>query len=1177
MIRRTFFSLPILLVLLLAANNDNCSLAQETDERFTEAPASVRCYGRVRDVAGNPVENARVTLIAPHGEVYIMAGKIGSKPAVLQTTTNMEGTFSLDFGTDDLRFLGVTPFVLMIQADGFETDAVEFTMTRMMVDLPHERILARRQPVRLRIRDSEGKPAAGAQVRVARINKVLLPLQIENNPVFETDAEGSVVLDGVKLDSLRSIYVQSESAGNQLVPVERNGDELIATLMPTGHVNGQIEITDGGDVSVLGSRKALVASWQVLDFRDEGPLSVSWQTVTLDGQGRFVADRIATGTLGLLFTKSEWPKIAQRMKEMRKFSQLTKDNSPLDWKLTYSPAREYKFKFIGENGEQLPRLSFSNEDMGFLGSAPSMTDENGGYSVLNPEGEKLDRQLFPQDPYGRVSLEAFGIMLDRLKYAEDGTPEPVRLTRSRALTGRVIDEQGNSVAGATVDYSYGLERFNQTGETWTDNSGRFVIRGLPPNAALEVTARKGSAMTIPGESANVVAGTKGEFTLILVEQPTAAPVGRVVDRDGNPVSGATVSINRVSVMINESYSAEETQGVPWQADLSSVTTDADGMFQYPATPGFGDRIQVNIQADGYLPFRAPFVQGSRLELVDGRLRLGDFRLLNVPPKVNATVRCIDHATGQRVSGADIVFIGVHAGRTSAKTGENGSIALTLSDTSQIAAVRADGYQVLFQSIDHVANTVEFELQKHVPGDANQRLEWFDRTRQNYLDVAQRLFSQMERPVPGKSTFYRQTLFFESLATIDPDAFYKTISDSNAAIEEKDTITLFHLTTIAKQSLRLATALLNSSKIDAHLKPAILAQFAATSTDADLKDELYGEAIVGLGALSGKDRLLATGYVAQSLILDGRISVAKSIVKSAWDQADEYQKLLKSETQKDAFHEARVFGPVLAIIDPDAALRLIPLLAIQRDVERLKDEALGALSLCDWEQLQKVCSEHNLKYHGGMAEWILHPDTGNKANPELVPWAISVVGQLEKSPTRMALCLFAAKRLPPGTERDRLMALAVQSWKVPEIVMWSFGNDPAKLAIEQLVTFDSIQPHELDQLVFACLNNAPTSFDSRNMLGVLGNAARLLGMRDTKLGRALLEPAFDDSVWLFDAIGRTWFDYNPVLSSTVWIDPVWAGDLTQHLSDRHSPDDPIRQLQLFGTIIREINPLNSGMK
>jgi hypothetical protein len=168
-----------------------------------------------------------------------------------------------------------------------------------------------------------------------------------------------------------------------------------------------------------------------------------------------------------------------------------------------------------------------------------------------------------------------------------------------------------------------------------------------------------------------------------------------------------------------------------------------------------------------------------------------------------------------------------------------------------------------------------------------------------------------------------------------------------------------------------------------------------------------------------------------------------------------------------------------------------------------------------------------------------------------------------------LALFAARHLPPGPERERLIEVAVRAWEVCEVSHWYHWSDPAKFALEQIMLFDSIEVHELDQLVFACLNKAPESFDTMNLMGVLGDAARLLSIRDAKLGRDLLEPAFDDTVWLFDHVGRTWFDQNIALRSCVWVDPAWAAELAQQLSDRYSEDDPIRKIQMFSSIIAEI--------
>lgn len=482
--------------------------------------------------------------------------------------------------------------------------------------------------------------------------------------------------------------------------------------------------------------------------------------------------------------------------------------------------------------------------------------------------------------------------------------------------------------------------------------------------------------------------------------------------------------------------------------------------------------------------------------------------------------------------------------------------------------------MLLQSLPQIGESIQLKMHKSATS-TRQPLVWFNRSPQELRQASKQLHAQLERPMPGTTSPYREWLYYSALATADAETFVRTILNPTENIAQRDSILLFKLSSLASQTPRQAVEVLGTSKIPAFQKTAILAQCAAFVADEALKDDWYGEAILGLDGLSGSMRLVATGQVAKCLILDGRIEAARAVVQGAWEQAKDYRELLAQEKQKQDIGVARIFGPALAIVDPEAALRLIPLLSVQQEADRLRDQALGALSLCDWEQFEKLCRERNLTYHGGAADWILSSELGGSRHPRNAQWAARVVEIIDDSNTRLALCLRAAQSLSPSdanVERDRLLKLAVQSWNNVSISQWYHWEDPAKFATEQLATFYTLQPHELDSLIFACFQKAPTTFDSMNLLGVFGDIARLLAIRDAAVARALLEPVFEDTLWQFDHLGGTQFDRNIVLNSTVWIDPNWAIELAQQLSDRYSPDDPIRKIQIHCSLINEIDAM-----
>lgn len=167
-----------------------------------------------------------------------------------------------------------------------------------------------------------------------------------------------------------------------------------------------------------------------------------------------------------------------------------------------------------------------------------------------------------------------------------GNPPPQRLVLggpSLAIQGRVLDDHGAPIAGASVALMDWLALSNQTPVEGlvgsqdlgvsTDERGDFTLRGLfPRDYRLQVhdPKRLGRLETDP-----IPAGTVGA----VVAYPPDAVVpewhGRVVGRDGSPIAGANVSIDVVARRI-----AGDIRGQA--ADPSR--TGADGEFVIRGVP-----------------------------------------------------------------------------------------------------------------------------------------------------------------------------------------------------------------------------------------------------------------------------------------------------------------------------------------------------------------------------------------------------------------------------------------------------------------------------------------------------------------------------------------------------------------------------------------------------------------
>lgn len=152
------------------------------------------------------------------------------------------------------------------------------------------------------------------------------------------------------------------------------------------------------------------------------------------------------------------------------------------------------------------------------------------------------------------------------------------------VTGTVVDQNGKGVSGAVV--SIGGQRAS------TDRRGEFIIEGLEDGSYKASVAADGATFD---EQVEVADGELSPAVIaITLQPPTERAVGRVVDRDGNGLAGATV----------------EFKGV------KPVKTGGDGEFTIEATPGV---YQVTITVGDKS-------ETKQVTLQDGRLKPGELEV-----------------------------------------------------------------------------------------------------------------------------------------------------------------------------------------------------------------------------------------------------------------------------------------------------------------------------------------------------------------------------------------------------------------------------------------------------------------------------------------------------------------------------------------------------------------------
>ncbi|MDQ3803860.1 MAG: carboxypeptidase regulatory-like domain-containing protein, partial [Acidobacteriota bacterium] len=129
------------------------------------------------------------------------------------------------------------------------------------------------------------------------------------------------------------------------------------------------------------------------------------------------------------------------------------------------------------------------------------------------------------------------------------------------IAGRVTDEQGAGVAGATV-----LLTGSQTVKAFTDADGHYRFRNLPTSGVYTVSP---SVSLTPATPAQTFATPNGDRTANFAGTPLRYSVaGRLADIAGKPLAGA-------SLLLSGTQSG-------------AATTDADGNYSFPNLIGGGN-------------------------------------------------------------------------------------------------------------------------------------------------------------------------------------------------------------------------------------------------------------------------------------------------------------------------------------------------------------------------------------------------------------------------------------------------------------------------------------------------------------------------------------------------------------------------------------------------------------
>ena len=1139
-------------------------IATGQDELLTQAPDEFRAYGRVVDDQGQPISNAKASLVKLPLQHGSQVSLLFTSPTVASKSCTEDGEFDFRIPSKDLGWslANLSHHLLVIEADGFETSITRVTRERLLVDLPFSITTKACKPWTLKVIYEDGTSITDAKLRVGQIDNQRLPFKFKLENQKDQIKSGVFEINGVTQDSLKGVYL-SLKTGNFYLPLQSNEESPFVQLPETGIVKGVFKLPESVPSSKLAGKEVIITGGTLKNL--------SWVVLPLDENASATASRVSFGPIKFKFLDQESISLCQSSKDWTVPPTLSKENSPLEITHKLYPSKKIEIQIENESGQPIP-----NVQVLVLGATAILTDQhwrqgensNGIVTIEIPVDDEPSGQLFPFDPSNRYQITSgFGVMLDRLEMV-DGKPEPIPMTRSRSIKGRVTDEQGQEVAGAKVEYTYSRGSFSGTRSVLTNRSGDFRIDGLPPNTTVTLKAHKDSLATPSDANISVMSGHTEDVLLPVVTQAVAAITGTITDQKGVPIPGAKVTIKMANVYSPEGYSGETVSAVDLTPDFAGVTSDADGNFKYPATTQFGNRLQVFVNAPGFRSQGFPFIDGSTKNIAKQSIHLGSFPLFKLPLRKKTVATVIDKDSGKPIAGAKLVFIGIDSTKQVAQTGDQGKVTIDAEDTRQLLAVKANGYDLKLNVLESIAETIDVSLTP--TGSENPQVTWLEKDWKLFHEPGREMLKRLEEPKPKESTFYRQNMFFGCQINSDFTAFQKAIA---LPYKEKQSLLQINATPIFLNAPQASVKLLMLSGVDTYTKVSLLAQFALLTEDEDTKEELYGEAIIQAGECSGPTRLLAFGLIASSLLVDGRAEVAKELIADVWDSsdADELKEQLKSKTAELRSAESRFFAPTVGLVDVDAAIELVRLTSRENDKPRLIAKCLVFASLAGEQDIEAICKKHNIELDAqGFRDIFWWIELSHSKYPVTAKWIEDNIETFPDSANKVTAAMLAARHLPDGPRRKKLLQLVAAARKACSPSY--HYDDPTKGILEELPKFDSLSMAEFDELLFATLEFAPTKTETMQTNMIYANLIKMVAIKDPEVAKQILDSAFENGAWLYGDPTWSAFSEGSLLRAYAWIDPKLACKKALELSDRYSNEAQVRKLELLTRVIDELNTI-----
>jgi protocatechuate 3,4-dioxygenase beta subunit len=563
--------------------------------------------GTVVDPTGQPAAGATVWLIV---DQYGIGGKVREK-----TTADAAGRF--EFPHVKLTLMagtGEIPALVARDAKG----QIGTERPWPLLCLPGEPLRPDIKPHLLaakdlegRLIDADGKPLAGATIAPQHFSsapvgntsgdEVELFPELSSELAAKTDSAGRFFLRGMPSVKSMAAVVTAPGVGSQRVVWLMSATPTIQ-LPRAGTIRGKAALP-GSSAGIAGVPMC-VRLWHVSP--DEKWGIEYFATFVTDKAGQFTCKNVPSGVchLGVL-SGGDVPYYLPR-----DFRVVVKPGEATDVSVPLRRAVAVRGRVIdGQTKAGIPKIvlfancTINEHAMQIFMAA---TDAHGKYTIYATPGRIA--------VYVAKIAGDYTVASSRLDLVSDDTTTKldcpvIELTRGQTITGIVVDDHGQPVAGASVHTEHVTDNHMFTrGLVASDAAGKFTLKGVPFKGTLHIRACKGAAVSDP--DATVTSATASSLLRLVISADKAVTLqGECLDTAGQPVPGADVSITRLWTAVGRSVATEHSQ------------TDSAGRFQiqglFPS-----DTHELRINADGHATFNRDSIEGAAGKTIDlGRLQL----------------------------------------------------------------------------------------------------------------------------------------------------------------------------------------------------------------------------------------------------------------------------------------------------------------------------------------------------------------------------------------------------------------------------------------------------------------------------------------------------------------------------------------------------------------------------